>query len=78
VTMTRNEGIDMASQVRVADEARTREIITFDGVGKSFFQNGTELVATKDIDVRIREGEIVTIVGPSGVARPPCSISWRV
>ena len=67
--MTRNEGVGMSSTVRVADEASAPEIIAFDGVGKSFFQNDTELVATKDIHVRIREGEIVTIVGPSGCGK---------
>jgi NitT/TauT family transport system ATP-binding protein len=45
------------------------DIIAFDRVGKSFAQRGSEIVATRDIDVRIAEGEIVTVVGPSGCGK---------
>jgi sulfonate transport system ATP-binding protein len=47
----------------------TPEIITFEGVGKTFVQNGREIDATTGISVRILEGEIVTIVGPSGCGK---------
>jgi NitT/TauT family transport system ATP-binding protein len=45
------------------------EIIAFENVGRSFAQKEGALVATRDISVRIREGEIVTIVGPSGCGK---------
>ena len=49
---------------------RTRtDIITFEGVGKSFVQGQSELIVTRDIHVRIHQGEIVTIVGPSGCGK---------
>jgi NitT/TauT family transport system ATP-binding protein len=51
------------------DQRAACEIIAFEGVGKTFVQKRAEVVATRDIDVRIAEGEIVTIVGPSGCGK---------
>jgi NitT/TauT family transport system ATP-binding protein len=45
------------------------EIIAFEGVGKTFVQNDTQIVATTGITATIGEGEIVTIVGPSGCGK---------
>ncbi len=56
------------SRPRSADVPST-EIIAFEGVGKSFVHGRTELIATKDIHLRINHGEIVTIVGPSGCGK---------
>lgn len=45
------------------------DIISFSGVGKSFAQRGATVEATRDVNVCLREGEIVTIVGPSGCGK---------
>jgi sulfonate transport system ATP-binding protein len=45
------------------------EIIAFEGVSKSFPAKNGEVQATRNIDVRVQEGEIVTIVGPSGCGK---------
>ena len=38
------------------------DIIVIEGVGKKF----GDLEALKDVDLRIKRGEVVVIVGPSG------------
>jgi NitT/TauT family transport system ATP-binding protein len=50
-------------------ETTGAEIIAFENVGKSFVEGRSDIVATKDIRLRIRQGEIVTIVGPSGCGK---------
>ena len=45
------------------------EIISFEGVGKTFVQKNAQVLAARDINVCIRQGEIVTIVGPSGCGK---------
>jgi NitT/TauT family transport system ATP-binding protein len=60
--------VDSMAVPTSSDGSRT-EIIAFEGVGKSFFQGHTELIATRDINLRIHQGEIVTIVGPSGCGK---------
>ncbi len=28
------------------------------------------------VDLELRQGDVVALVGPSGLARPPCCASW--
>ncbi|HEX6965165.1 MAG TPA: sn-glycerol-3-phosphate ABC transporter ATP-binding protein UgpC [Gemmatimonadaceae bacterium] len=43
--------------------------VTLDGVRKTFEHNGREQVAVHDIDVHVRDGELVVLVGPSGCGK---------
>lgn len=44
-------------------------LIEFRGVGKRFMVKGEPLQAVQDIDLKVREGEILTLVGPSGCGK---------
>ncbi|WP_043765118.1 ABC transporter ATP-binding protein [Roseivivax isoporae] len=44
-------------------------LIEFRGVGKRFTVKGEPLQAVRDIDLKVREGEILTLVGPSGCGK---------
>jgi NitT/TauT family transport system ATP-binding protein len=49
--------------------ATDRTLIEFRGVGKRFMVKGEPLQAVENIDLEVREGEILTLVGPSGCGK---------
>lgn len=51
------------------DIANSPVVISFEGVGKAFRAGGATIRATYDVNVDIKEGEIITIVGPSGCGK---------
>jgi NitT/TauT family transport system ATP-binding protein len=48
---------------------QTEPLISFRGIGKEFIVKGEPLQAVKDIDLDVRQGEILTLVGPSGCGK---------
>lgn len=45
---------------------QNNKIIELRGVSKAFEENGTKVEILKDLNLEVREGEMVAIVGPSG------------
>ena len=46
--------------------------ILFEGVQRTFQQNGQVFVALKDVNLEVREREFVAVVGPSGCGKTTC------
>jgi len=47
----------------------SRTILTVRNLTKSFWNDGLEITVLKDVSFEIREGEVVAIVGPSGIGK---------
>lgn len=45
------------------------------GLTKVYGSGDSQVVALKDIDLDIRQGEFIVLLGPSGSANRPCSTS---
>lgn len=58
-----------------------QEIIRIEGLGKTFHGAAGDIVALRDIDLTIRQGEIFGIIGLSGARQEhgwcAASIIWR-
>lgn len=48
---------------------RTDVLVRYEAVAKSFVVSGDQRPAVYDIDLEVRQGEIVTLVGPSGCGK---------
>ena len=51
------------------DDAASHPKIELEGVGETFFVNGSPLPALRDIDLRVYKGEFISIIGPSGCGK---------
>jgi NitT/TauT family transport system ATP-binding protein len=49
--------------------ATAEPLIRFAGVSKAFQSKAGTVLAVKDVDLRVKRGEIVTLVGPSGCGK---------
>jgi NitT/TauT family transport system ATP-binding protein len=67
------EGKQLGTQLRdSAKDGRgdvSSDLVTFEGVAKSFSTSGGSLQAVRDLNITIRTGECVTLVGPSGCGK---------
>ena len=51
------------------DEAASPPKIELEGIGETFFLNGSALPVLQDINLRVYKGEFVTLIGPSGCGK---------
>ena len=57
--------------------AAPSELIALDTVRKSYnLGRPSEAEVLHGIDLQVRRGEFIALMGPSGSGRAPCSTSW--
>ena len=57
--------------IKYNEEADMEEILEIQKVGKKYQLKNIELIAMKDINLKVKKGEFVSIIGPSRMPENP-------